>query len=424
MGLFAGVRRFLERGPMSEIEFRDQTAVVGVGYSRSPEVPGGFSRRSGVSVLTLAVRAALDACNDAGIDPSELDGGACWGFNDTVAPQQLLHSLQAKEVNYNSPMLGGGGLSHFAVVQAAQAVYHGICKYAIVFRAMNGRSGVRMGQFGGASYGVGARSNKIGGPSQLTAIYGYAGAPHIFAMEAQRWMDLYGVHSSDLANFCVNARSNAVKNPRATMREPISVDDHQNSRMIVHPYHLLDCCLETDVACAMIVTTAERAKDLKKTPVLISAGIGGLSRRPDITDNGFPRISPRLMEAAGTQLSDMDFYEAYDNFTDNPMRAIEGMGFCKFGEVKDFIKDGRIALDGELPMQTHGGLMNEGYAHGINNITEAVQQLRWDAEDLCPNWQNAEHTYDRSVCRQVKEPRIGLSTAVTGASGLVLKRGD
>ena len=97
MRLFAGVRRFLERGPMSEIEFRDQTAVVGVGYSRSPEVPGGFSRRSGVSVLTLAVRAALDACNDAGIDPSDLDGGACWGFNDTVAPQQLLHSLQAKE---------------------------------------------------------------------------------------------------------------------------------------------------------------------------------------------------------------------------------------------------------------------------------------------------------------------------------------
>ena len=406
-----------------EQSFRDQVAIAGIGYSRSPEVPGGFSRRSGVSVLTLAVRATLDACKDAGLDPADLDGGVNYGFNDTVAPQQVLHSLAVKEVNFNSPMQGGGNLSSFTVVQAAEAVYHGIAKYMLVFRAMNGRSGVRMGQFGGASYGVGAGSNKIAGPSQFTATYGYAGAPHIFAMEAQRWMELYGVESSDLANFCVNARSNAAKNPRAIMREPITVDDHQNSRMIVHPYHLLDCCLETDVACAMIVTTAERARDLKKTPVLISAGIGGSGRRPEILDTGFSHVSERLLAAANVGLEDIDVYEAYDNFTDNPMRALEGVGFCKPGESKDFIKGGRIALDGELPMQTHGGLMNEGYAHGINNITEAAQQLRGDAEDLCPNWQNGEHTYDRSICRQVRDPKIALQTAVTGASGLVLKRG-
>ena len=406
-----------------EQSFRDRVAIAGIGYSRSPEVPGGFSRRSGVSVLTLSIRAALDACKDAGLDPKELDGGVNYGFNDTVTPQQVLHSLNVKEVNFNSPMQGGGNLSSFTVVQAAEAVYQGICKYMLVFRAMNGRSGVRMGQFGGASYGVGAGSNKISGPSQFTAIYGYAGAPHIYAMEAQQWMHLYDVKSTDLADFCVKARSNAVKNPRAIMREPITVDDHQNSRMIVHPYHLLDCCLETDVACAMIVTTKDRAQGLKKTPVLISAGIGGSGRRPEILDTGFPHLATRLKEAAGVGLGDIDIYEAYDNFTDNPMRAIEGMGFCKPGESKDFIKEGRISLDGELPMQTHGGLMNEGYAHGINNITEGVQQLRGDAEDLCPNWQNGEHTYDRSIRRQVRDPKIALITAVTGASGLVLKKG-
>jgi acetyl-CoA acetyltransferase len=235
-------------------------------------------------------------------------------------------------------------------------------------------------------------------------------------------MDLYDVKSSDLANFAVNARSNAGKNPRATMREPITVEDHQNSRMVVDPYHLLDCCLETDVSCMMVVTTTERARALKKRPVLISAGIGGTTPQPDLIDTGFIEIGPRLLDAAGIELKDISIFEPYDNFTDCAMRLIEDMGWCERGDVKNFIQDGRISLDGELPISTHGGLMNEGYCHGLNNALEAVQQLRGEAEDLCPDWANGNHTFDRSLCRQVHDPTVVLHCGVTGSSGLILRR--
>ena len=192
--------------------------------------------------------------------------------------------------------------------------------------------------------------------------------------------------------------------------------------MIVDPYHILDCCLETDVAGAVIITTAERARDLKKRPVLVSAAIKSMAPKEDIIDTGFPQMMPRLLDAAGIELKDIDVYEPYDNFSDTPIRALEEIGYCKRGEGKDFILGGRISLDGELPMTTHGGLMNEGYVHGFNNAMEAVQQLRGDAEDLCPNWREGEHTYDRTLCRQVRDPQTALFTAEGGGGGVIFTR--
>ena len=405
----------------TEKEFRDQIAVAGVGYSRSPGVPGGFTRRSGMTVQTLAVRAALDACNDAGLDPRELDGAVCYGLQDTVWPRNVLTALSVKNINWDCLIEGGGNCSTACYLNAAQAVHHGICNYVLAYRGMNGRTGPRMGQWGGWSSNAGAppASDRW----QFLSIYGMAGAPHQFALEARRWMDLYGVTSEDLGRYCVHARSNAVKNPRAVMRDPITLEDHQNSRMIVDPYHILDCCLETDVAGAVIITTAERARDLKKRPVLVSAAISSQTPRNDLIDTGFPQLMPRLLDAAGMELKDIDIYEPYDNFSDSPLRAVEDIGYCKRGEGKDFIRDGRISLDGELPMTTHGGLMNEGYVHGFNNGMEAIQQLRGDAEDLCPNWREGEHTYDRTICRQVRDPHTALFTAVSGGGGIIFKRG-
>lgn len=406
---------------MSERAFRDKAAIVGLGYSRSPETPGAFSRNSGVSVLTLAVRAAREACADAGIDPKELDGGVCYQINDSVHPDRVLAALGCPDVHYASYLNGGGQYSSFSVAQAAQAIYHGITKYCLVFRAMNGRSGIRMGQLGG---GAGAGTGRASGPEQFTSIYGLAGPPSGFAFQAQRYMGLYNVTSRDFANFAVNSRTNAGKNPRSVMRQPITVEDHQASRMIVHPYHLLDCCQETDVACAMVLTSTTRAKNLKKRPVTISAFIAGGGARADLLDTGLPRAVPRLLGAAGIELKDIDVFEPYDNFTDCPMRLIEEFGWCKRGEAKDFIKDGRISLDGELPMLTQGGLMSEGYCHGMNNVLEAVQQLRGEAEDLCPEWRKGLHTYDRTLCRQVRDPQIAVHTGtITSSTGLVLKRG-
>ena len=406
---------------MSEQDFRDKTAIAGIGYSRSVENPGGFSKKSGVDVLTLAVRAARSACADAGLDPREVDGAVMYQmFDDSVRTGLVLSALGSRKVGYASNLVGGGNYASFAVIQAAQAVYHGIANYVLVYRALNGRSGIRIGHWG-ASAGGGLP--RVGGESQFSSIYGLAGAASNHGFEARRYMDLYGVTSLDLAHFAVNSRSNAIKNPRAMMRTPLTIEDHQQSRIISDPYHLFDCCQETDVACAMIVTSAERARALKKRPVLISAGIGGgVSPVPNIEDTNLINIGPRLLAAAGVELSDIDVFEGYDAFTDMPMRMIEDMGWCKRGEAKDFIKDGRIGLDGDLPSQTHGGLINEGYCHGFNNVLEAVQQLRGDAEDLCPNWHLGEHTYDRKLCRQVRDAEIALNVSVLGSSAIILKR--
>ena len=242
---------------MSEADFRDKTAIAGIGYSRSANNPGGFSKHSGVDVLTLAVRAAREACADAGIDVKDIDGAVMYHFDDSVSSNQVISALRCPEVNYAANLSGGGNYASFSVVLAAQAIYHGICDHVLVYRAMNGRSGIRMGQWG-ADAGAGPGRGRVGGEGQFTSIYGLAGAPSLYAFQARRYMDLFGVTSVDLAHFAVNARSNAVKNPRAMMRQPITVEDHQHSPMIADPYHLLDCCLETDVACALIVTSTAR----------------------------------------------------------------------------------------------------------------------------------------------------------------------
>ena len=413
---------------MRQSDFRDKTAIAGIGYSRSAEHPGAFSKNSGVDVLTLAVRAAREACADAGIDPKDIDGAVMYEIGGDSAPvRSVVSALGCRDNTYVSSLVGGGPLASLAIVDAAQAVYHGICEHVLVYRAMNGRSGVRMGQWGSGwgSSASGARDGipRVGGASQFTSIYGLAGAVSEFAFEARRYLELYGVTSADLGRWAARSRSNAIANPRAIMRKPITVEDHQSSPLIAEPYHLLDCCLETDVGCAVIVTTAERARDLRARPVLVSAGSGGRRPQDEIMDTAMLTLGPRLLAAAGVERGDIDLFEAYDAFTDLPMRLLEDMGWCGRGEAKDFAAEGRTALDGEVPMNTHGGLINEGYCHGFNNVLEAVQQLRWEAEDLCPDWAGGKHTYDRAVCRQVREPEVALNVSVAGLSGLVLRRG-
>jgi acetyl-CoA acetyltransferase len=206
------------------------------------------------------------------------------------------------------------------------------------------------------------------------------------------------------------------------MRSPFTVEDHQASRWIADPYHLFDCCLETDVACALIVTSSERARDAKKPAIAILGGYWTPPTYSDLADTGFKYMSKPLFDAAGVSLTDIDVAMLYDNFADCPMRMIEDIGWCERGEVSDFIREGHTTFDGQIPIQTSGGMMNEGYCHGLNNALELVQQLRGQAEDLCPNWEAGEHTYDRGICRQVVNARVGLHTGVTGSCAVVLGR--
>ncbi len=404
---------------MTASVFRDKAAIVGVGYSRG-QTPV-FNRNSGVSVLTLAVRAAVDACNDAGLDPKDLDGGLTYSvLNDSVGPDAVLPALGARNITWSTFISGGGENSSFSAVLAAEAVVHGVCNYVLVYRALNSRSGVRVGGQGRPPVGVG---EPLTGARKWDTVYGFGGAAAIFGLGARRYMAKYGVSSEDFGRFAVNSRSHALNNPRAAMRSPIALEDHQNSRWICEPYHLLDCCQESDVGVAFVVTTAERAKHLRRPPVLISSGMTCRTRLDDEADTRGGLLAPYLLRSAGIELKDIDFVQPYDNFTDNPMRVMEDFGFCPKGEFKDFQLGGRLDFDGDLPILTQGGLMNEGYAHGLNNLTEAAMQLMGDSEDNCPRWQDGVHTYDRKICRQLKDPQIGLHLSVSGYGGVVLKRG-
>ena len=403
---------------MAVEQFRDQTAIAGIGYSRSPAAPGGFSRDSGESVLTLAVRATLEACADAGVEPHDLDGGLMYNLSsDSVPPAQVLSAVGAREINLALTIDGGGHCSSIISGMMAEAVYHGIVKYGLVFRAMNGRSGTRTGQLGGG------QMNRTRGAAQWTATYGLAGPPMSFAMQASRYLAATGYGSEDFGAWALFNRGNAVANPRATFfNQPITLDDHQNSRWVAKPYHLLDCCLETDVAVATIITKTEVARDLRKAPVLISSVMAHSGSIEDPAGTGLMRIGPRLLDAAGVALDEITSFHPYDNFSDNPMRQLEDMGWCKRGEAADFIREGRASYDGDVAVATQGGLMNEGYGHGFNNVLEAVQQLRGEAEDLCPGWAEGEHSYDRATCRQVRNPNVAMHASVSGTGGMILRR--
>jgi acetyl-CoA acetyltransferase len=402
---------------MTQPTFRGATAIAGIGYSRSDAAPGGFSKRSNVSVLTLVARAVREACADAGIAPADIDGAVTYQVNDSVAPQEVLRAIGAREIRFEINQHGGGNYASQAILLAALAVHHGLVETCLVYRGMNGRSGVRVG---GA--GDGGGQARVGGLEQFRLPYGVAGAPAAYALQAARWMARYDVSSADLGAVAVQSRRHAAHNPRATMRAPITVDDHQDSAWIARPYHLLDCCLETDVACALLVTSTERARDLRAPLVTILAGVGGPTRFADLADTGFLYMRDRLFGDAGVRPDDVDLALLYDNFSDCPLRMIEHLGWCRPGESADYVRDGHAGLDGRRPMQTQGGLMNEGYCHGLNNALEAVQQLRGEAEDECTHWHEGKHTFDRSMCRQVRDPTVALHTGVIGKSAMLLMR--
>jgi 17-hydroxy-3-oxo-4-pregnene-20-carboxyl-CoA lyase len=210
-------------------------------------------------------------------------------------------------------------------------------------------------------------------------------------------MARYGVTNEDLADYVVIARQNAATNPRAWFYEkPITVADHQNSRWIVEPVlRLLDCCQESDGGVALIVTSAERAKDLRQPAVRIAAATQShvnSSRemfnyyRDDLTTfEEVPAISKQLWNESGLGPKDIDIALLYENFSPIVLMALEGHGFCGPGEAKDFIRDGHIGLNGSLPVNTHGGLLGEAYIHGVNNLLEGVRQLRGTAANQVAN---------------------------------------
>ena len=375
---------------------RDRAAIVGVGYTE-------FMKSSGVSTLALALRAIKAACDDAGISFKDLDGVATHRVGDSVQAAVVLNALGMRDPHFYVDQFGGGSASHTVVGQAAMAVATGVADYVVCWRAINARSEYRMG-------GTGRPPPDVV-EFQYQTPYGYATPPQQFASMARAYMARYGITREDLGRVAVRQRDNASRNERAMMRTPITMDDYLSSRWIVEPLCLFDCCLETDAAIAVVVTSAERARDLRHTPVLVSgAGWGGghtlySNHREDLTQSAAIAMSKRLFSMAGVGPADIDVGCIYDAFTPLVLLQLEDYGFCGKGE------GGAFYAEGTLPVNPHGGHLSAGYVHGINHIAEAVEQLRGDAG-----------------ARQVPGAEVALSTGQNGyvagsSSALVLRRG-
>jgi acetyl-CoA acetyltransferase len=383
------------------MSLRDQVAIAGIGATQ-------FSRDSGVSTLTLATHAILAALEDAGLPAERLDGLATFRVGDSVLPAVLAQTLGIKDLHYYVDQFGGGSVSHSIVGQAALAVHAGIADYVVCYRALNARSEFRMGGTG--------RPLVDAIETQYQAPFGHFTPPQQYAMAARAHMEKYGTTEAQLGSVAVTQRAHAALNPRALMREPITIDDYFDSRWVVEPFRLFDCCLETDGAVAVLVTSAERARDLRRDPVLISGASWGSGQtlvsneQPDPTRTSAADMAPRLFEMAGVGPKEIDVAEIYDCFTYSVLVQLEDYGFCDKGEGGAFSESGATKLNGSLPVNTHGGFLSEGYVHGFNHIYEAVSQLRGDAGP-----------------RQVPGAEVALSTAQAGyisgnTSALILRR--
>ncbi|CAG9243652.1 Acetyl-CoA acetyltransferase [Paraburkholderia unamae] len=364
---------------MSSSILPGRAAIAGLGATE-------FSKQSGRTELRLAMEATLAALDDAGIDPAEVDGFCSYSV-DKVPEYEIARLLGAREVKFFSQIPHGGGAACAPVMHAAMAVASGVAKTVVVYRAMNERSWYR---FGSGSYGFGET------PFFENVNYGWY-MPHGFhtpaawvGMFARRYMHTYGATSEDFGRISVAARDFAATNPNAFFYgKPITLEDHQRSRWICEPLRLLDCCQESDGAVAMVITSADRARDLKQKPVIIKGAAQGISEgqqimtsfyRDDIT--GLPEmglVARQLWEQSKLAPSDIQTAVIYDHFTPFVLPQLEEFGFVKRGEAKDFIRAGHHQRGGRLPLNTHGGQLGEAYIHGMNGIAEGVRQVRGSA---------------------------------------------
>jgi acetyl-CoA acetyltransferase len=362
---------------VTDFSHRDRCAVAGIGAT-------DFSRASGRSDLTLAVQAALAALEDAGLTAADVDGIVRCDM-DVVRANDLVDALGIPALTYWSEV-GVGGVAPPAMVgQAVAAILSGQATTVLVFRELNGRSGRRLGQSALADQRVGGG----GSYDEFFAPYGLLTPGQIFALMARRHMIEFGTTPEQLGAIATTCRTRANANPAAQMHErSLTMDDYLAARTIADPLRLFDFCLESDGACAVVVTTTERARDLRQPPAVIRAVAQASTTDPQpgiqfpslfresITSLPGTAVSEVLYRRAGLGPEDVDVAQLYDCFTITVLMQLEDWGFCKKGEGGAFAASGAIGLDGSLPINTGGGHLSEGYIHGMNHVLEGVRQIR------------------------------------------------
>ena len=393
-------------------EHRDRCAISGIGATR-------FSADSGRSILSLAAEASLAAIADAGLVPADVDGIVRCDM-DGVAHNDLAEALGMPNVTYWGGSGPGGAAPGGMIAQAVGALCSGQATAVLAFRALNGRSGARFGRAaGGGGSGRPRRAGGGGRYEEFFAPYGLVAPGHVFSLIAQRHMIEFGTTAEQLGSIALACRARANANPGAQMADrPLTMEQYLAARIISTPLRLFDYCLETDGACAVIVTTAERAADGPQPPVLIRAvaqhagpepQFGFLNPtlfRTNLTTQTSAALAETLYRRSGLGPSDVDVAQFYDCFTITVLLQLEDYGFCAKGEGGPFAASGAIDKGGHLPINTSGGHLSEGYLHGMNHILEAVRQLRGTSTSQVP---------DAEVC-------LVTSGLPVTTSGMILRR--
>jgi acetyl-CoA acetyltransferase len=350
-----------------------KVAVIGIGetkYYKHGQAP--------VSEFRLVLEAITRAAEDAGIDVRSIDGYASYS-NDRNEPARLAAAFGSPDLAFSNMVWGGGGGGGSgAMANATAALVAGYAKYVVVFR------GLAQGQFG--RFGQAAPSKTVSWPMSYTAPYGLMSAGQMFAMRVRRFMHDNHVGQAPMRAIAMASYHHAQTNPRAVMQgRPLSADDYDSSRWIVEPFHLFDCCMENDGAAAVILTTADRARDSKQKPAYVLAAAQGSDYRqaapahnaPDYGTSNFKTVAKRLYDMAGVQPSDMDVVQSYENFTGGVLMSLVEHGFCEAEQAEEVLTfDNLIAPSGGLPINTSGGNLAECYMHGLELVTEAVRQVR------------------------------------------------
>jgi acetyl-CoA acetyltransferase len=367
---------------VTERTLRGKVAVAGIGetaYYKRGQAPD--------AEFKLALKSIKAACADAGISPKELDGFASFS-NDRSDPSRLAAALGCSELRFSNMQWGGGGGGGAAAVgNAAAAIASGTADCVVVFRAL------AQGQFG--RFGQGSQSNVVSGSFAHTIPYGLMSPAQMFAMKVVRFMHDHGVEQNALRSISLAAYHHAQQNPRAVMYgRPLDEETYDNSRWIVEPFHLYDCCLENDGAAAMILVSAERAKEFHHKPCYLLGAVGGSHYRagasvhntPEYASSTFPSLAPHLYDMAEVTARDVDVLQCYENFTGGVLMSMVEHGFCEPDECNEFfVKERFLAPGGDLPLNTSGGNLAECYMHGLGLIIESIRQIRGDSTSQVEN---------------------------------------
>ena len=362
---------------MTTFNLSGKAAIVGIAET-------DYLRGADQSILQMILAASMGAIRDAGLKPSDVD--AILPPPGFVAWDEIAAHLGVPNVRYTACPQMGGASATASLLTAAMAISTGVADVVLMTVGWNGYSAIRPRPD--------ARPNKrrfnaafFETVKNYYAPYGLRSAPWWYSLYLQRYAKRYNVPPEAAGAVAVACRRHAQLNPKALMRDrALTMEEYLASPYITEPLRKLDCCVETDCAAAIVMTSAERAKDLPHVPVTLLGGAEGHPNRPDelinrkdVLDLGLDLAAPRAFKMAGVSKDDMDFLQIYDCFTYVALLEIEALGYAERGGAADFVSNGNIELGGRFPMNTHGGLMSQGHCWGMNHIVEATRQLRHDA---------------------------------------------